>query len=135
MIDELALMGVAAAAIALISCLSVEKRRRVRRLPRGVWVAVILLVPLAGPAAWFVLGRPHRLGTHRPIQQLITRQPPPSAPDDDPEFLRSLDPPAAGGREREEPHRRGEDLRRRDERRPDPGPDGAAEPPAPDGRP
>lgn len=92
-VDELALVGVAAAAIALISCLSVGQRRRIRWLPRGAWVAVILLVPLAGPAAWFGLGRPRRLSTRRPIQERLRRRSVRSAPDDDPEFLRSLRPP------------------------------------------
>lgn len=107
-VDELALVGVAAAAIALISCLSVGERRRIRRLPRGVWVAVILLVPLAGPAAWFALGRPRRLSTRRPIQELIFRKPVPSAPDDDPEFLRSLGRPPEPGQEPEDQRRREE---------------------------
>jgi hypothetical protein len=33
-----------------------------RALPKPVWVLVVLLAPVAGPVAWFVLGRPPRTG-------------------------------------------------------------------------
>jgi Phospholipase_D-nuclease N-terminal len=86
----LAVASVLGAALALISCLSVEDRREIRGLPRWAWVLVILLVPLGGPVAWFTLGRPHR----RIVPETGWRPPPPprpKAPDDDPDFLRSLD--------------------------------------------
>ena len=72
--------------LALISLLSAE---RVRGAPRFVWVLLILFIPLLGPAAYFVWGRPQaapREGT--PIRRTKSR---PSSPDDDPEFLRSMD--------------------------------------------
>jgi hypothetical protein len=85
----LAVASVLGAALALISCLSVEDRREIRGLPRWAWVLVILLVPLAGPIAWFALGRPRRKIV--PETGWRPPQPPrPKAPDDDPEFLRSL---------------------------------------------
>ncbi|BAL92367.1 hypothetical protein AMIS_71470 [Actinoplanes missouriensis 431] len=64
--------------LALISGLSAD---RVRHLPRAVWVLVILLIPIAGPVAYFAWGRP-----------VAARRAParPSSPDDDPEFLRSM---------------------------------------------
>ena len=72
--------------LALISCLSAE---RVRNAPRLVWVLVILLLPLVGPLAYFLWGRPlpppAEGGPVRP------GRPRPSAPDDDPDFLRSVD--------------------------------------------
>jgi hypothetical protein len=72
--------------LALISSLSVD---RVRNLPRPLWVLVILLIPLIGPGAYFLLGRPvappHEGG---PIHRVSPR---PSSPDDDPEFLRRVD--------------------------------------------
>lgn len=93
MVEELALVSVGLAAIAMISCLAVENRRRIRRMPRAVWVAVILLVPVLGAAAWFLLGRPLSLeptpgwrrwpGANQPSRR--------HSPDDDPDFLRSLD--------------------------------------------
>lgn len=69
--------------LALISCLAAD---RVRTMPRALWVLVILLLPILGPLAYFVWGRPARSpdgGTPR-------RPARPSSPDDDPDFLRSM---------------------------------------------
>jgi hypothetical protein len=52
-------------------------------------VLLILLIPLLGPIAYFLWGRPlaaPREGT--PIRRTKAR---PSSPDDDPDFLRSVD--------------------------------------------
>src|SRR4029450_7276241 len=71
--------------LALISALSVD---RVRTMPRALWVLVILLIPLLGPVASFLLGRPvppPREGG--PVRRPAPR---PTSPDDDPEFLRSM---------------------------------------------
>ena len=62
-------------------------REQIRTLPRPLWL-LLVLVPLAGPAAWLLAGRPPR-GTQR--SPLRTAQPPErGAPDDDEEFLRDL---------------------------------------------
>jgi hypothetical protein len=66
--------------LALISALSAE---RVRNAPRAVWIPVILLIPIAGPIAYLVWGRPVSSGGR------TSRRP--AAPDDDPDFLRSVD--------------------------------------------
>lgn len=66
--------------LALIGCLSAE---RVRAMPRFLWVLVVVLIPLAGPIAYFLWGRPIDRG-RRPSAR-------PSSPDDDPDFLRSMD--------------------------------------------
>lgn len=95
-IDELAVVSVVLAAIALISCLSVDDRRRIRRMPRALWVTVIVLVPVAGPVAWFVFGRPFATPARRSGWRVTIGRPEPPrppAPDDDPDFLRSLDQP------------------------------------------
>ena len=117
MIDELALASLLFAAIALISCLSVEDKRAIRRMPRGLWVLVILLVPLAGPITWFLAGRPPIIRT-APIgwrARRGSREPPrPQAPDDDSEFLRSLDAHTVGPHE-ETLRQREEDLKRPEE--------------------
>jgi hypothetical protein len=107
----LVVVQVVLAALALIDCLSSEKHQ-VRALPRAVWVPVLLLVPLLGPAAWFLAGRPAPAagGGARPAS------PPrrPAAPDDDPDFLRSI--ADSTRRQDEEMFRRWEDdLRRREE--------------------
>ncbi len=54
-----------------------------RLLAKPLWSLVVLL-PVLGPAAWFLQGRaPQPTGTLAP-------GPRPLAPDDDPEFLRRL---------------------------------------------
>ncbi|WP_226346512.1 PLD nuclease N-terminal domain-containing protein [Agilicoccus flavus] len=61
----------------------------VKGLPKIVWVFVILLFPLAGGAAWFLVGRPTR---PRLISGPQDRPGPrrPRGPDDDPDFLKGL---------------------------------------------
>jgi hypothetical protein len=56
-------------------------QRRVRALPKLVWVILIVLVPIVGALLWFFIGkeRRDRGGERRTI-----------APDDDPAFLRNL---------------------------------------------
>jgi hypothetical protein len=116
-VDELALASLLFAVIALISCLSVEDKRTIRRMPRSLWVLVILLVPLAGPITWFLAGRPPTTRAARTSWRAMrgSPEPPrPQAPDDDPDFLRSLDAHTAGAddetlRQREEDPKRPED--------------------------
>jgi hypothetical protein len=68
--------------LALISCLSAD---RVRAMPRALWVLLVLLVPLLGPLAWFLFGRPlPPRAEGRPARRG------PASPDDDPDFLRSI---------------------------------------------
>lgn len=68
---------------ALIDCVRTDEAQ-VRSLPKALWLAVVLFVPLVGAAAWVLLGR-ERGGPPR-------RKPVgPLAPDDDPSFLRQLD--------------------------------------------
>lgn len=74
--------------LALISCLSAE---RVRRLPRAAWVLVILLVPIVGAVAYLLAGRPAPGGSGGSPARPFGPRPRPSSPDDDPDFLRTLD--------------------------------------------
>jgi hypothetical protein len=60
--------------------------RQVRQLSRGLW-AVIVLIPILGPVAWLVYGRPNG---DEVVQTAPKPRPRVVAPDDDPEFLRSL---------------------------------------------
>ena len=87
----------------------------VRNLPKLVWVLVIIFVPLAGPLAWLLLGRPEQAGA-RPGD---TRRRPsmrPRGPDDSPEFLSSLGSDAERLRRWEDDlKRREEELRRREQ--------------------
>jgi hypothetical protein len=72
--------------LALIGSLSAN---RVRIMPRALWVLLILVIPLLGPLAYFIWGRPPA----PPTEGGTVRRgsPRPSSPDDDPEFLRSMD--------------------------------------------
>lgn len=121
MIDDVAIAHLLLAAVAMISCLSVENKRTIRTMPRGVWITAILLVPVAGPVGWFFAGRPYALTRRR--WRRSGRRP---APDDDTDFLRSLDRGAGGGASRQpdtpdelpdEP--RDQDGREPDQREPD----------------
>jgi hypothetical protein len=94
--------------LALISALSAD---RVRAMPRLLWVLVILLIPLLGPLAYFLLGRP--LPPAHEGSPVRRPQPRPSSPDDDPDFLRSMDTEQSR-RDRELMDRLEQDLQDRD---------------------
>ncbi len=114
-------------------------REQVRGLPKGVWIAIVVLTFEIGAIAWLVWGRPRergaaprtrprlgstgrtawpaRPGGDRPRSGSFGR-PGPLAPDDDPEFLARLDRQAAQDHEKllgtwEEDLRRREDELRR----------------------
>lgn len=76
------LVALALVIAAIADCLGGENEPR--RLTRRLWAAIILLLPIVGPIAWFTSGRP-RSAERRP------RPRPKLAPDDDPEFLRDLE--------------------------------------------
>ncbi|AGL20518.1 hypothetical protein L083_7008 [Actinoplanes sp. N902-109] len=79
----LAAVQLVALVLGLISALSAE---RVRTMPRPLWVLVLLFVPLLGPLAYLLWGRPV------PVPSVAVRRPGarPASPDDDPDFLRSM---------------------------------------------
>lgn len=56
----------------------------VRWMPRWLWAAAVICVPLAGSVGWLLLGRP----TKQSHQGSNPERP--KAPDDDPDFLRGL---------------------------------------------
>jgi len=70
---------------AVVDC-ALFDRLRIRGVPRGWWIVIILLVPVIGAVLWFVIGRGRAgrsvVGGGRRI---------PIAPDDDSDFLRRLD--------------------------------------------
>lgn len=57
-------------------------RRNIRFLPKGLWIIIILLLPILGAVLWFTLGKikPQPGQTSRTM----------TAPDDDPQFLYRL---------------------------------------------
>lgn len=55
---------------------------RVRSMPRWLWAFAVICLPVIGPAAWLLIGRP--LKPNKPIDRGF------KAPDDDEDFLRGL---------------------------------------------
>jgi hypothetical protein len=80
-----ALPVVIAVVLAIYCLVQVVQSRpdSVRALPKWLWALVVVAIPLLGPVAWLVAGRPRgRRPRSRPARQV--------APDDDPDFLRGL---------------------------------------------
>ena len=74
---------------AFIDCLNTPENE-VRKLPKVVWVIIILLFGqvLVGPVAWFAAGRPRR---NAPVRcDAVPTSARWVAPDDNPEFLKSI---------------------------------------------
>ena len=79
----------------------------IRNLPKLVWLVLIFFVPVIGPVAWLLLGRPERAG-FKPGDTAY-RGSRPLGPEDSPQFLAGLDP------ERDRLQRWEDDLARREE--------------------
>lgn len=122
---------------AVVDCINAEEEDR-RGLPTGLWLILIIMLPIFGPVSWYLISSSQRRArmaaggsaTSRPTggnaggygrpQQRPQRPGRPVAPDDDPDFLWRLE----------------QDRRRaaRDEKRENPSDDDATgeEPPKPD---
>jgi hypothetical protein len=89
------LLHVSLIVVALIDCLSADEKA-VRRLSRGAWIFLILLISPFGALAWFVTGQPApavraRHGrVLRPAGSGRRRPVAPIGPDDDPAFIAGL---------------------------------------------
>lgn len=104
----------------LIDCIQTNESE-VRNLGKVWWILLILFIPVIGPVAWLVAGRPVR-GGRRNVAWPSTRtagfpeyERPrrPLAPDDDPEFLAQI---RQSNAEQEDLLRKWEDdLRRREQ--------------------
>ncbi|MDJ0336370.1 PLDc N-terminal domain-containing protein [Salinibacterium sp. G-O1] len=66
---------------AIVDLILIEQRR-VRAMPKVVWVIVIVLLPIIGAVLWFFLGRESATGGSGQRRTV--------APDDDPSFLRNI---------------------------------------------
>jgi hypothetical protein len=76
-----AVAAVVLAVFAVVDC-ALTERSRVRALPRWAWILVALLLPVAGPLLWLLVGRaPARAAARRVM-----------GPEDDPAFLRPTRP-------------------------------------------
>ena len=71
----------------LFDCIQAEESE-IRNLPRFAWLLLIIIVPVIGPIAWLVAGRPLRPAPWR--TSALPRDRRPLAPDDDPSFLESI---------------------------------------------
>lgn len=111
----LILISVGIMIYALIEAISTPSERT-RIMPKGLWIVVIVLVPLIGGALWLLFGNENSYlastvsGFHK-----TTGPSRPTNPDDDEAFLRSLDIQRAQQRRAEELRRREAELRRREE--------------------
>lgn len=75
----LAIVAVAAYIYFLVDVVRSE-RRNVRALPKFVWLAIVVLVPIVGGVIWTFAGRPRYSSARRAM-----------APDDDVTFMRGLE--------------------------------------------
>lgn len=64
----------------IVDC-AVQPATRHRGVPKPVWLAIVILIPVIGGILWFVLGR--RRANDKETIRLV-------APDDDPAFLRRI---------------------------------------------
>lgn len=78
---------IALTVFALVDAILID-RFRVRGVPKGVWVVLILILPGIGALLWFLVGR-GRKGSGGNGRRSV-------APDDDPDFLRGLNFPPPG---------------------------------------
>lgn len=101
----LALLVVAVTVYAVVDCINATDEDR-RGLPRGLWLILIILLPIFGPVAWFLISSAQRrarlssgggsLGGYSApgaASRGTGRRPAsgPVAPDDDPDFLWRLE--------------------------------------------
>ena len=112
----LILVSVGVMIYALIEAISTPSER-VRIMPKGLWIVVIILVPLIGGVLWLLFGNQNSyLASTVQGFKKTTGPVRPTTPDDDEEFLRSLDIQRAQQKKAEELRKREEELRRREER-------------------
>lgn len=91
LIIVLAALAVALMVFCLVDAIAID-RFRVRGVPKGLWIVLILVLPIVGSVLWLTVGRGRKNG---PGSRRGT-----VAPDDDIDFLRGLntDPPSGGPR-------------------------------------
>lgn len=80
MIRFLLALGLVALVLLIWSAFDVAMTRTPQVGKKGMWLALVLLLPIIGPVAWILRGRPRRMSPPRRGR----------GPDDDPDFLRNL---------------------------------------------
>ncbi len=123
----LALATVALSVYAIVDCVTTPSSR-MNHLPKPVWLLLVIVLPIAGPVAWLVLGKNRsepgrrvgiaageRSGPGASGRAHPTR---PIAPDDDAEFLAQLERDIRRERiHKEREQRKHDDQREASERR------------------
>lgn len=94
------LLVIAMAVYAAVDVTNSEEDDR-RGLPAGLWLVIVVVLPVLGPVLWFAVSRSQRAaraggpttgrGTGAPSTGPARPQRGPVAPDDDPEFLWRLE--------------------------------------------
>jgi hypothetical protein len=77
----LTLIALGLSLYALIDCLQTPSPRN---LSKGMWLLVIICLPVIGPVLWLIYGRINGGGWGREDDE-------PTGPDDDPSFLKDFD--------------------------------------------
>jgi hypothetical protein len=70
--------------------IAVLERSRVRFLPKLAWIVLVVVLPIAGPVIWFIVGRGRPGEGLAPPTAPTTGRLGPIAPDDDADFLGRL---------------------------------------------
>ncbi|MDO5025426.1 MAG: PLDc N-terminal domain-containing protein [Trueperella sp.] len=97
----LVLLGVSLTIFALIDCARTDRARIPARIPKYLWLILILILPVIGPLLWILFKNQDLFKTNKPVSAgdfLSNRGFPgkkktdgPKAPDDDPDFLARLE--------------------------------------------
>lgn len=111
-------VGVVAFTIYALVDLFMTNGPRVRAFPKPVWIAIVVALPVIGPALWLLVGK-SKPGSAKKYAGG-------RAPDDDPYFLGSLDTESSDDRIR----RLEEELRKLDEEENKDSPDQPEAPPS-----
>ena len=111
-------LGIVALGLIIYSLIeaSTTPRQQVRAMPKGVWILLIILIPLVGALLWLLLGRRRGssvtgTGSAGPAQRSRPR-----SPDDDAAFLHQLDVQRQQQARKAELDRREAQLRAREAR-------------------
>ncbi|WP_172119871.1 PLD nuclease N-terminal domain-containing protein [Actinomyces faecalis] len=99
----LPLLVLALTLYALIDCARTPDEDMPARMPKMLWIILIVMVTVVGPVAWIIVSRvkaaeerggyvePTVWSSKEGTSFRRPQRPRPAAPDDDPEFLRRLD--------------------------------------------
>ncbi|MBS5976569.1 MAG: PLDc_N domain-containing protein [Actinomyces urogenitalis] len=99
----LPVLALALTLYALIDCARTSDEDMPARMPKMMWIILIVMVAVVGPVAWIIVSRvkaaeerggyvePTVWSSQEGTSFRRPQRPRPAAPDDDPEFLRRLD--------------------------------------------